>query len=547
MKTKFYSIIILSLLCNISLYAVSNSADALRQTQENIPKVSKKQAPSIEYKSIEPQQLVKSDKTIFIKQFEFVGNTSIDNAKLNELVTSYKNKELTLEDINTIISIITDAYRKKGYFVARAYLPQQTISNNILQIGILEGNYGKIKLLNDSSTSSSILEQYIHNIDKSKSINIQEVERAVLLLNDMSGVKVKSARLSAGSKVGTSDLAITTESSPLVDGYIFTDNYGSRYTGYNRIGLGVNSNSLLGIGDTISFNGLLTHTKGLESGTLKYSMPLGGSGLSGNFSVFKTNYSLGNEYKSLEAFGEAKGGSIGLSYPIKRTKIESLNLDFNINRKILTDTIGAIDEQTNKTINSMDIGLNWDSEYQLFLIDGKTNLNITYTKGDLSDNSTSQTAGNYDKLNLDFSHIFYLSNGFNLNTYLNTQHVLGHKNLDGSEEFTVGGANGVRFFPISEQTGDNGYVLGAELFYTLKSFNGFNSMISTFINSGKAWEEVPEDEQSSSKLSDIGLGYYFDYESIFGKLIVAKQLGNQTISADKYYSTKFLFQIGMTF
>jgi hemolysin activation/secretion protein len=538
---------ILSLLFNISLYAVSDSADALRQTQENIPKTSKKQAPSIEYRSIEPHQLVKSDKTIFIKQFKFVGNTSIDDAKLNKLVTSYKNKELTLEDINTIISIITDAYRKEGYFVARAYLPQQTISNNILQIGILEGNYGKIKLLNDSSTSSSILEQYIQNIDKNKSINIQEVERAVLLLNDMSGVEVKSARLSAGSKVGTSDFTIKTQNTSLVDGYIFADNYGSRYTGYNRVGLGINTNSLLGIGDTISFNGLLTHKQGLESGALKYSMPLGESGLSGNFSVFKTNYSLGNEYKSLEAFGDAKGGNIGLSYPIKRTKIESLNLDFNINRKILTDTIGAIDERTNKTINSMDIGLNWDNEHELFLIDGKTNFNIAYTKGNLSDNSGSQTAGEYDKLNLDFSHIFYLSNGFNLNTYLNTQHVLGHKNLDGSEEFTVGGANGVRFFPISEQTGDNGYVLGAELFYTLKSFNGFNSMISTFINSGKAWEEVPEDEQSSSKLSDIGLGYYFDYESIFGKLIVAKQLGNQTISADKYYSTKFLFQIGMTF
>ena len=77
----------------------------------------------------------KSGKKVFIKDYIFELNDHVSSEYLSNMLNSYKNKELTFNEMLTIASIITKEYRNKGYFIARAYIPKQNIqeNNNLLK------------------------------------------------------------------------------------------------------------------------------------------------------------------------------------------------------------------------------------------------------------------------------------------------------------------------------------------------------------------------------------------------------------------------------
>ncbi len=135
------------------------------------------------------------------------------------------------------MTVVTKVYRDKGYFVARAYLGKQDLvkNDNTLFISIIKGNYGEIKLNNNSLVNDNSSQAILNNAKSNGIINVKDIERALLLINDRNGVKVSSSVVESGKEVGSSNLNIDTTSTKRVDGYIVADNYGSRYTGYNRV------------------------------------------------------------------------------------------------------------------------------------------------------------------------------------------------------------------------------------------------------------------------------------------------------------------------
>ena len=94
----------------------------------------------------------KSGKAIFVKSFKIENAIHIDEKELQKLISSYNGKELTFNQLQEVVNIITKEYRRQEYFVARAYLPVQDINKNdgVIIISIIEGNYGEFKLNNNS-------------------------------------------------------------------------------------------------------------------------------------------------------------------------------------------------------------------------------------------------------------------------------------------------------------------------------------------------------------------------------------------------------------
>lgn len=540
--------------CN--LLSAPNSGDALRESQISLPPEKKSVLPSIEYNTTESKHLVHGKQKVLIKGFKFIGNRALSTEVLASLLNDYRAKELSYEQIDEAVTKITDVYRKEGYFVARAYLPVQEIQDGILTIGVIEGSYGVVRIHNNTSVNLDVIQYYIDAIDKNNSIQINDTERAVLLIEDIPRIHIASARLSAGTAVGSSDLDIDLEEDSIVDGYAMADNYGSRYTGYNRFSFGVNLNSILHQGEKITFGGMVSDTQGLESGHIDFEKAIGGSGLQTRISIFRTTYELGKENASLDAHGSASGVSAGASYPLIKSRLQSLILDAEYKYQNLDDRIDATNYEMKKISKTLNMGLGWSKEHTLFGMDGKTTTSFVWTSGKiifddpgaaLSDASGAHLQGNFNKVNMDATRLFHVTNDINLNVYFKAQHVVGAKNLDGSEEISIAGANGVRFFSPSEQSGDNGYVYGAELFYALPSIAEVHSMASLFVDSGRAWQDIPMSSDIERSLHDAGIGYYADYKSFFAKAFVAKELGHAKILSDNQYETKFLVQAGFVF
>ena len=79
------------------------------------------------------------------------------------------------------------------------------------------------------------------------------------------------------------------------------------------------------------------------------------------------------------------------------------------------------------------------------------------------DAGEASTEGSFSKFTTDVNHIRRLGNTVNL--HLNFHSQLASRDLDGSEQFSLGGADGVRAYPQGEASGDSGYQATAELRY----------------------------------------------------------------------------------
>ena len=62
--------------------------------------------------------------------------------------------------------------------------------------------------------------------------------------------------------------------------------------------------------------------------------------------------------------------------------------------------------------------------------------------------------GTYHKFNTDINHIQRL--GHTVNLHINLHSQLASKDLDGSEQFSLGGADGIRAYPQGEASGSSG-------------------------------------------------------------------------------------------
>ncbi|MFY4744037.1 ShlB/FhaC/HecB family hemolysin secretion/activation protein, partial [Aliarcobacter butzleri] len=338
------------------------------------------------------------------------------------------------------------------------------------------------KLNNNSLVNTDSLESVLDDVKLNETINVDEIQRAILLINDKAGVKVSNASIEAGNKIGTSNLLIETSPTKRVDGYIVVDNYGSRYTGYNRLQALANINSPFNIGDKLTVSGLVSNGADLKNGKLAYEIPLLSNGLKANFAYSRTNYNLVKEYKALDADGNSNIYEVGLSYPVVLKNDESLYAKIKYYHKDFNDYMDNV-KYEDKSVNSIVASLDYTKNYFLGEFPSRLFSNVNLTSGHLS-NSSNVDDGRYNKIDAYVSNEIAFSEIFSFNQTLTAQKVLGHKNLDGSEDISLGGAYGVRLYPDSEQSGENGYILNLELLSKLPNISSYYHKVGLFYDIG---------------------------------------------------------------
>ncbi|RBQ31511.1 hemin-binding protein [Arcobacter sp. FW59] len=551
---KLNQIITLSVLSSSLLLGanVPNSSSIEREIQapKDIP-IKQKDIVKIEGVQQDSLKDMGDSKTILIKSFKIEGNTKISTDEILNSIKEFENRDLTFTQIQTLSSIISKLYQDKGYFVARAYLPAQNLeqNRNILNISILEGNYGEFKITNNSLVRNSVVQDIFDNTKFSSVIDTNVIQKAMLLINDRAGVKVSKAEISPGADVGTSNFNIETTATPRVDGYVVADNYGSRYTGLYRTQSLLNINSIATLGDKLSISGLVSNGADLKNGKVAYELPLNSYGLKSDFAYTRTNYNLVKEYKDLDAKGNANIYEAGLNYPLQRSTNQSFWLKGKYYHKEFNDYITS-SKYEDKTIDSFVVSLDFEKYYSIGEFPSRVFANLNFTTGDLSSKYNNLNSGNYNKVDTYISNEIAFSEIFSLNTNLIAQKVLGNKNLDGSEDLSLGGAYGVKVYPSNEQSAENGYMINVELFSKLPSISLYNHKIGTFYDMGNVYQEKNQDITFQRRtLQDVGFGYYANYKDFFAKVQVAWTLNSDPISSEKtsHQNSKILFQTGWVF
>lgn len=485
---------------------------------------------------------------VVVSAVAITGNTVFATKALEALVQDQLGQSHSIVGMRGIARRIGEYYRSNGYPFARALIPAQDFKAGTLSILVVEGKYGKIEATGEKEIAAGA-RPFLSSLTSGSVIEAKQLEHVLLILDDVPGIAVVPT-VSPGQTAGTGDLTVKTVLEEPTGGDVGVDNHGSRYTGEYRAHLSWFRNTGLTFGDRLALNALVTD-ESMWLGSVDYELPVDGSGLRAHVGYSHTSYELGKDFASLGASGLAKIWSAKLSYPLYRSQMFNLQAAAGFQHKTLQDDFLALATREDRFSQVFPVSLRFDQR-DGFLGGAITYGQLTATFGrmhlddalDAVDAITAQRAGAFAKLNLDAARIQKLGAGFS--AYLRGSFQWTNSNLDSSERFGLGGAEGVRAYPLGEGMGDQGWLGQAEIRYEGGKFAPF-----VFFDAGSTdlnrdpWDAASDRTRT---ISGGGLGVRASYEKWNSVLTLAVPTqGGAPQSDSRDPSVRLFFAASRTF
>lgn len=411
---------------------------------------------------------------VSLKAINLTGNTSFDADTLLAVLQFEVGTEFDYAGMNDLARKLGDFYHRQGYPFASAFLPQQKLQDGVLQIEVVEGRYGKL------STSGEFLPEeadpFLAALRPGDPIEAKLLERTMLIIDDLPMIDV-SPNVRPGVAYGTGDLDAHVTRLASYGGEVGVDNVGNRFTGQNRVRLGLNLISVMRFGDEIRLKAIKS-SGGMLLGSADYEAPLNGYGLRGQVGYARTTYQLGQDYSYLNARGFADVYSARVGYPVVRSQARNLSFNLGWLYKNLQDRIDLNNTINNKHSTALPVTVLFDAR-DSFAGGGLTYGNLVWTSGKMAldpnqmaaDQATARTNGDFHKTTFEVTRIQTLPMDFSLFARYATQWP--SHNLDSSEKFSTGGIYGVRAYPTGQGVGDKGWLMQTELRQKFGDLTGF--------------------------------------------------------------------------
>ncbi len=498
-----------------------------------------------------PATTASASTSVLVSDLQISGAHAYNSAELIRVAQFTPGSQLTLADLQAMAARITQHYRSHGYFVARAFLPAQDISNHVVTITVSEGQYGKISVRNHSHLSDHLANELLEGLDTGDTITLRPLEHRLLLLSDVPGVKVSST-LVPGSLPGSSDLIVDVAPGDRVSGLIDIDNAGNPYTGEIRVGATVNLNNLLGLGDVASFRGV-TSGSGLKYGRASYQMQFGKA--TAGVAYSRLEYELGRQFKALGAHGTAEIASVYGAIPLIRSRDSNLYAGLAYEDRRFEDRMDLIPSANRSAGERAVIGSLYGNHHDesgngvssFYLAVTAGSLDIHTPTARLADAASARSNGSYQKLWFNVARDQPLSQWWSLHASLTGQ--IASKNLDSSEKMVLGGMDGIRAYPQGEAFGDQGYIASLEARYLLQPLSdrghGQVSLLG-FVDTGRV--TVNKDPwfvgDNSRSLSAAGVGLmWVDPGNFAMRMYYAVKLGSEDAVSAPDKSGRFWIQM----
>lgn len=489
-----------------------------------------------------------------LKSLSIKGSTIYSQDTLKELYADKLGKKIRLIDIYEIADAINQMYASDGYVFSKAIIPAQEITAGSVLIKITEGKIGSVKF-EGKVEQTSLIKKHVGRIVTDKPANIHDLEREILLINDLPGVQVETIlKPRAGGVFFDVILAAKKEE---FENNLKINNYGSRYLGpvFIEANLGVNQSAILPHNQsTVNLLGAI-EIQEIKAITANHLIPLNSYGtkflIEGTYSESQPGYRLLNT-KTRSKTTKVRAD---LSQAIVRKRFS--NLYANVTFDGEDSNTDVLDTPTVRDkIRSVRGGISAD---YVDSFAGNNYLNILYSKGlntlkasKLNSDFASRQNGDpeYSKVYGVVSRMQSLFGGLAVLAAVSGQYAFDE--LLASEEFGYGGQTFGRGYDSSEILGDHGLSGLAELrYYGFTDNTGLDFMPFAFYDVGKIWNISDGDVKDASGAS-AGGGVRVDYRplGIGTVLTVAKPL---TLPRQSPPDSKngnalvYLFQVGITY
>lgn len=482
------------------------------------------------------------------------GNTVYSTPELEKFFTPLLNRDISLADLQTAVYNVTLKYRQAGYVLSRAYLPPQEIDQKAAKahVRIVEGFISEVSITGTPGRLKSLLQQYGEQVAKTRPFQIKVLEHYLFLANDLSGLQVRSILTPSATESGGAVLNLIGTKVP-GEGYVFYDNYGTRYLGPQQLTIGGNANSVFVPGDNNVARFLITPNQPRELNFMQFVhiQPLGVSGLQWQFGGSFTKTHPGFLLEPLHLVGESKSVTTDLSYPIVRTRTQNLSVHMGANYEddssMLLNEALYIDH-----LRVLIVGGSYDLIDSLrgsnsIRFDAQRGFNIW---GSVSGGDRSRTDGrsNFTKTTMDISRLQAIGGRFSM--LVDVQGQYAFVPLLVSEQFIFGGSVLGRGYDPAELTGDDGIAGKVEV--RLDTYPGLyllkNIQYYVFYDVGQVWNLGKPVIDFHQAAASLGGGVRISLNEHFGTdLFVAKPMTrpvlNEVAAGENGNSPRVYFQL----
>lgn len=483
---KKYSVIFALAICaaKASLSQTQPSTgDILRETQRAVPSTAA-QRPSPSISTSKPDQvLAESGPAVLVRRFVIEGSTVWDAQTLAANLDDLVGKKLTMVQLQAAADRLTLVYREHGR-LAIALLPEQPLDDGVLRIVVVEAKLGQQRVEQEPGSAPVPLDLAKAVLSRGQQhgqlVDLRLLDQANLILGDVPGVKVQTT-LQPGAQPEQTDVLSVVSALPIFSGNTSFDLNDARTTGRERVSVGLVASNAMGWGEQTTL--ALQKTQGKEFALLGYSHPLHASGTRIALSVGSLKYHLTN---GSQVTGDAGTWSVTLNQPLVRSESFTVSSSLAFNR-IDSNTQSAT--SSNSQVGSTALGFsgNWSD---LSAGGGVNNWSLLWSEGNESRTDQTKTETGFRKWAYNALRLQQLGARGNLLVSVNGQWT--GSALPSSETFSLGGANGVRAYPIFEGNGDRGWVGTFEYRrdlsggHTLKAFYDYGRIHKLSTSSGPA-------------------------------------------------------------
>ena len=442
--------------------------------------------------------------SVTIKQLRFTGDVDLATTyALNDLAKPLFDKPATQAELFDLADRMTDTLRSAGLVVASVTLPPQDLSTGTLQVNISGGRLGtsspdkaqqsgwQINLPPTLAAQAPRLRRLAEaSIASGAYVEQDSLERGILLLGEQPGMSAQ-ARLQAGSVPGSTQAVVDVTAQPSTTLRVGLDNSGTPSTGVEKVNASVQTANWLDIGDQYALLAQASNGTTVLLANASAALPgaWGATGGRAQLGFTGLNYSLKTGLGAVAGLkGTARQFDLGLTYPVLRRVGRSADLAVVLQQKSLDDKSIAGDLRSRR-VNALQTTLEGRWQGSAWGIDAPAantaSLGLRTGRLDLSrvaaddaaDAAGLRTAGSYTSVQYAASReqLVPFSGNRQLTAYARLRGQASSKNLDASEQFSLGGPNGVRGYPAGEANGDSGFVATLEARYAVQQVPGLQA------------------------------------------------------------------------
>ncbi len=234
-------------------------------------------------------------------------------AQIASVTDRYRNRRVTLADLQHAVALINALYAKQGIITARAVLPPQHVVNGVVRIQLIEARLDRVAVAGARDTAPAFYLNRVH-LRPGQLLRLDALRRDLILMNSGDNVQVR-ALLAPGRAFGTTDLVLQVAEPPRYSLLPSFDNIGRASIGLQRIGLLAENTSLFGDRDALALSS--SWATGTFSQTASYNIPLTVGGAALNFGeAFSGIRVRSGQLKTLGVTGNSVELTSGISQPL---------------------------------------------------------------------------------------------------------------------------------------------------------------------------------------------------------------------------------------